>query len=170
MSATTVLPVTSLVYSVSVTDSFVVLSSSASTTDAVGTATSSNTADQIRIGDGLWVDQELMKVLETFSDPAGVKYRVMRGLGGSAVQAHSSASQVTIGSLDKFYSSDPKGRPADVVLVSPWINTSNGNVWMPQGDSYPGNASFRWWQNVTSTYGMGSLGVRTLTLAPEYGT
>lgn len=169
MSATTVLPVSSLIYPVGVSDSFVVLSSSATTTNDVGTVTSLTTSAQVRIGYGLWVDQELMKVLEAFSDPLGVKYRVMRGVGGSAAQAHSSTAQVTIGSLDKFYSRDPKGRPADVVLVSPWINTANGSVWMPQGDSYPAN-SVRWWQNVSSTYGIGPLGVRTSTSSPSYGT
>ena len=168
MSATTILSVTSLIYPVSVSDSFVVLSSSATSTNGVGTVTSQTTLDQIRIGDGLWVDQELMRVMESFSDPAGVKYRVLRGLGGSAAQAHSSSVQVTFGRMSDFYSGDPKGRPDTVVLVSPWINTANGSVWMPQGDSSAN--SVRWWQNVSNTYGIGPLGIRTLVSSPEYGS
>ena len=169
MSATYVLPVTSLVYPVSASDSFVVLSSSATTTNAVGTVSSLTTSDQISIGDGLWIDQELMKVLETLTDPAGVKYHVKRGVGGSAAQLHSSTAVVTIGSMDKFYSNDPKGRPEESVLVSPWINTTNGKVFFPQGDAFPAN-SVRWWQEVTNTYGIGPLGVRTLVSSPGYGT
>lgn len=169
MPATYVLPVTSLLYPVSASDSFVVLSSSATSTDGVGTVSTLTTADRIAKGDGLFVDQELMMVIEVLSDPVGVKYRVKRGMGGSSAQPHSSTATVTIGSMDKFYSSDPKGRPAEAVLVSPWINTANGKIFMPQGDSYADNAP-RYWQEVTNAYGIGPLGIPTVSSSPSYGT
>jgi len=94
---------------------------------------------------------------------------------GSHAQSHSSTAQVTIGPMSSFYKTDPKGRPSNVVLVSPWINTVNGKVWLPQGDSYPGGfttdtVAIRWWQEVTNTYGIGALGVRSKTSSPSYGT
>lgn len=169
MSATFTLPVTSLVYDVSSTASFIIVSSSSTTTNNVGTVTSLNTSDLVQKGYGLWIDQELFKVTDIQTHPNGIKYSVLRGQGGSAATPHSSLAQVTIGSLDKFYSQDPKGRPQDTVLVSPWINTVNGSVWFPQGDSYPGSPT-RWWENVTNTYGIGPLGVRFKESSPEYGT
>jgi hypothetical protein len=168
MPATVVLPVTSLLYAVDSTSSFVVLSSSASSTNDAGTVTSLVTASQILVGTGLWIEQELMKVQEVLSDPIGVKYRVQRGQGGSSSQPHSSMVHVTIGSLDKFYTRDPKGRPSEAVLVSPWINTVSGRVWFPQGDSL--SVSERYWQEVTNTYGIGPLGIRTESSSPAYGT
>ena len=172
MPATTVLPLTSLLYSISANADSIVLSTSASTTNDVGTVTALVTASYITVGTGLFIEQELTKVIEILSDPIGVKYRVKRGQGGSAAHLHNSLSPVTIGSMDKFYSYDPKGRPRDAVLVSPWINTVNGRIWLPQGDSSPTIpvATIRWWQDVTNTYGYGPLGVRTAESSPTYGT
>lgn len=169
MSATTVLAVSSLLYPVDVFDSFVVLSTSASTTNDVGAVTSLTTANYVVKGLGLWMDQELMQVLESLSDPVGVRFRVKRGVGGSQAQRHASTATVTIGNMNQFYSHDPKGRPRDVVLVSPWINSSNGKVFLPQGDGSP-DIAIRWWQDVTNTYGIGPLGVRTTVSSPGYGT
>lgn len=169
MPATYVLPYATLVYQVGPLDSSVVISSTASSVNGVGTVSSVTTVDQIKKGDGLWMDQELMSILSITSDSAGVRCQVKRGLGGSASQAHSSSVPVTLGSLDKFYKVDPTGRPKRAVLVSPWINTINGKVWFPQGDAGPENA-VRWWQDVTHTYGIGSLGVRSDTPNPQWGT
>lgn len=173
MPATTVLPLTSLMYAVSANMDTVVLSATSSTTSDAGVVTSTLvTASYITVGTGLFIDQELTQVTQILSDPLGVKYRVKRGLGGSMAQPHNSQAPVTIGSMDKFYSYDPKGRPRDAVLVSPWINTVSGRIWMPQGDSVPAApfAAFRWWQDVTNTYGIGPLGVRTQVSSPGYGT
>jgi hypothetical protein len=169
MSATFVLPVTSLLYAVGANDSSVVLSTSATSTNGVGTVSSLSTAPLIQVGYGLWVDQELMKVVGILSDPVGLRYQVLRGQAGSSSQSHSSTAQVTIGQINQFYLTDPKGKPENVVLVSPWINTVNGQVWFPQGDASPDN-TVRWWQNVTNTYGVGPVGVRTQTSNPTYGT
>ena len=169
MTATFVLPVTSLLYDVGANDTSIVLSTSATTTNDVGTVSSLTTANIIPIGYGLWMDQELVRVTGVLSAPIGLRYQVLRGQGGSSAQSHSSTAQVTIGKMDQFYSRDPKGRPENAVLVSPWINTANGKVWQPQGDSYPG-APLRWWKEVTNTYGIGPLGVPTLLPSPAYGT
>jgi hypothetical protein len=172
MPATTVLPLTSLLYAISPNMDSVVLSTTASTTSDAGVVTSVVTASNITVGTGLFVEQELMKVIEILSDQIGVKYRVKRGQGGSQAQIHNSMSPVTIGRMSDFYSYDPKGRPRDAVLVSPWINTVNGRIWLPQGDSSPAApiATIRWWQDVTNTYGYGPLGVRTVVSSPTYGT
>ncbi len=170
MPATVVLSVTSLVYPVDASNGVVVLSSAASSTDDAGTVTSLVTASLIQKGVGLWMDQELMKVFEVSSDPLGIKCQVLRGQGGSASQSHNSSIQVLIApSMAYFYSSDPKGRPADSVPVSPWINSVNGTVWMAQGDSIIGSPA-RWWQIVTNINGIGPLGVRTSVSSPEFGT
>jgi hypothetical protein len=169
MSATFTLPVSNLLYAVGANATSIVLSTSAYTVNGVGTVTSLSTAPLIQVGYGLFLDQELVKVTGIMSDPVGLRYQVLRGQGGSQAMSHSSTIPVFIGSMDKFYSHDPKGRPQNVVLVSPWINTTNGKIWEQQGDAYPG-APNRWWQEVTNTYGIGPLGVRTVTSSPSYGT
>jgi hypothetical protein len=169
MSATFTLPVTSLLYAVGANATSVVLSTSASSTNSVGTVTSLSTAPQVQVGYGLWMDQELMKVIGILSDPVGLRYQVLRGQGGSQAQSHSSTAKVTIGSMDQFYGHDPKGRPMNVVLVTPWINTQNGKIFVAQGDATPG-APNRVWEEVTNTYGIGPMGVRTVSTSPGYGT
>lgn len=170
MTATTILPVTSLLYNVGLQDTLgVVLAATATTVNEVGTVTSLVTSSLVSVGTGLWIDQELFKVVEVASHPTGFRYKCLRGQGGSMVQSHSSTTPVTIGSMDKFYKYDPKGRPRDVMLVTPWINTVSGRVWQPQGDSYPG-APVRWWQEVTNTYGIGALGIPTRVSTPGFGT
>ena len=172
MSSTTILPVTSLVYAISAIMDRLVLNAAASTTNDVGTVTSLVTASLISNRMGLFLDQELVQVIGTFPDSTGaggVGYQILRGQGGSSAQPHSSSIPVWIGNMDSFYKYDPKGRPRDAVLVSPWINTTNGNIWFPQGDSEPG-ATARYWQLSTNTPGIGPLGVRTLVSSPGYGT
>ena len=116
----------------------------------------------------LFIDKELCSVTNIRSDGNGVK--VGRGVGGTAAASHSSSSVVTIGTPDNFYESDPVGAPPESVLVSPYINVRNGKIYYAQGDSQPTGKTYRWWQDVTNTYGAGSLGIRTQTSDPSSST
>ncbi len=116
----------------------------------------------------LWIDRELMSVNSLV--PGTNRVKVRRGIGGTAASAHSSSALVTIGRGDQFYSSDPVGAPSSEILVSPYINTTNGSIWYAQGDATPSGRTYRWWENVTTTYGYGSLGIRTQESAPTSST
>lgn len=111
----------------------------------------------------LWLDGELTRVLVV---DAQNWVTVQRGQGGSQSLPHVSSVTVYIGNGDQFYSTDPAGRPPDQIPVSPYINTVNGSVWFAQGDNFPGGQADRWYQKQETTYGVGSLGVRTKTPDP----
>jgi len=115
----------------------------------------------------LWVDTELMSVV---SLGVGNWVNVLRGESGSAAQHHDSGVTITIGQPHQFYSTDPVGAPPEAIPVSPYINVINGTVWYAQGDALPTGQSQRWWQKQTATYGVGALGVRTVTLEPTSST
>lgn len=118
-------------------------------------------------GMGLWVDKELMRVIgPDVVANTGYCFKVRRGSSGTIASAHFGGATVTIGRGDQFYFSDPTGQPPLAVPVSPWINTANGKVWVAQGDDVNGNAN-RWWQEVTTTYGVGALGVLTTDTNPN---
>ncbi len=119
-------------------------------------------------GTCLWIDRELIRVVNLVSGSNRVK--VARGVGGSSAAPHSSSALVTIGRADQFYSVDPVGSPDVVILVSPYINTVNGKVFLAQGDASPDRQNVRWWQEVTNTYGQTSFGVRTAEAAPTSST
>lgn len=107
----------------------------------------------------LWIDRELMKVLQVVTGTLRVK--VIRGYDGTVASQHSSSALVTIGRADQFYTVDPVGAPLSATPVAPYINVINGKVWYAQGDALPEGGTYRWWQEVTQTYGIGPLGVRT---------
>ena len=122
-------------------------------------------------GIGLFVENELMSVVSVgLPSGNGTMVNVLRGRGATAQRRHSNGATVYIGRPDQFYSTDPVGTPGTVVQVSPYINTTNGTVWFPQGDEVPGSSNTspqpRWWQLVTNTPGIGDLGVRTTTQTP----
>jgi hypothetical protein len=100
----------------------------------------------------LFVDGELMTVVSLGIDSW---VNVLRGVDGSAAQAHSSGNTIFIGRGDQFYSSDPTGEPPAAVPVDPYINVINGAVFYAQGDSL----TKRWWQKRTTTYEIGALGI-----------
>ena len=75
---------------------------------------------------------------------------------------------VTIGAAHQLYSSDPLGSPAPAIPVSPYINVINGKVWLAQADAM--DLAYRWWQEVTTTYVIGPVGVRTSSSAPTSST
>jgi hypothetical protein len=141
----------------------------ATVTLATATLTYSVTPDAVEVqlssvsgvdpGDRLWIDRELMKVNSVVTGTTRVK--VNRGVDGTAATRHASSAVVTVGRADQFYTTDPVGSPAMVIPVSPYINAINGRVWMSQGDALPDGNAYRWWQEVTQTYGIGPLGVRT---------
>lgn len=143
MPATVTLATATLTYSVS--------------PDAVEVQLSS--VSGVDVGDRLWIDRELMKVNSVVTGTTRVK--VNRGVDGTAASNHWSRATVTIGRPDQFYTTDPVGSPSTVIPVSPYINVLNGRVWYAQGDSLPDGATYRWWEEVTQTYGIGPLGVRT---------
>lgn len=118
-------------------------------------------------GKRLYCEGELMTVQ---SLGVGTNVNVTRGQDGTAGVPHSSTATVYIGAADHFYSKDPSGRPTAAVPVSPYINAINGTIWFAQGDVLPTGESYRWWQRVDTTYGVGPLGVRTQELDPTSGT
>lgn len=111
----------------------------------------------------LWIDRELIEV-QTLPDSNNV-VNVIRGKDGTAGAPHSSSALVTIGTPDQFYTHDPLGAPPTSIRVSPYINALNGKVWLAQGDPLPEGGTLRWWQEVTYTYPLASLGVTQAPLA-----
>jgi hypothetical protein len=114
-------------------------------------------------GTRLFVDKELMSV-EGFGVSNSVK--VIRGVDGTAASAHSSSATVTIGRADQFYDTDPVGTPDAAIPVSPYINVRNGKIWVAQGSEVAGGDVTRWWQEQTTTYSTGALGVQIATTTP----
>ena len=151
MAATTTLSTTTLQSNLGATDAQIKVGS-----------TSGLTA-----GTRLWVDRELMSVVSLGIDPW---VNVLRGVDGTAAAPHNSSSTITIGRADQFYAVDPTGRPNDAILVSPYINILNGNVWYARGDNLPPGEGERFWQLQTTTYGTGGLGQVTTTLDPTVST
>lgn len=115
----------------------------------------------------LWLDGELMKVMGLDVDPWVL---VKRGVDGSPAMSHGALVTVYIGRGDQFYGTNPVGRPPAAIPVSPYINVQNGSVWFAQGDASTTNAANRWWQQSTSTFGTGSLGVRNVSADPTEST
>lgn len=113
----------------------------------------------------LFVDGELMAVV---SLEGGYWVKVLRGVDGTAAQAHRSNTTAYIGRADQFYAVDPSGTPPDAVPVSPYINVINGNIWLARGDVIPGGP--RYWQKQSVTYGQGALGIPTTTYDPSAST
>ena len=121
----------------------------------------------------LFVDQELMSVVSVgLASLGGTLVNVLRGRGATGTQRHSNGATVWLAQGYQTYSQDPIGAPGEIVEVTPYINTQNGTMWIPQGDDAPslsGNntsPSVRWWQQVTPTHGITSLGVRTSSTDP----
>ena len=113
----------------------------------------------------LWVDRELMAVVDT-TLPGGWS-RVRRGVDGTASQAHSSSATVYIGRADQFYQDDPVGTPPAEVPVSPRINVITGDHWLAQGDEVGPGRDARYWQKVETTRSIGALGVRVSESSPS---
>src|SRR5689334_5742787 len=99
----------------------------------------------------LWIDKEMMKVYSV--NPDTLTVQVGRGRDGTGSQRHSSSAVVTVGSPEQFYEYDPIGAPGSSIPVSPYIAVRTGKVWMAQGDATPENAAYRYWLDVTQTYG-----------------
>lgn len=116
-------------------------------------------------GMALYVNNEMMHVVSLGIDPA---VNVIRGMGGTKAELHVDGLTVYIGRRDQFYSHDPVGTPTAVIHVSPHINTANGSVWFAMGE--PAEGEYRYWQKQTVTYGVGPLGVRTVTYDPTAST
>jgi len=112
-------------------------------------------------------DREVMDVV---SVGAGNWVDVRRGVDGTTASAHASATTVYIARADQLYDYDPVGMPGVAVPVSPWINIRTGAVWFAQGDIQPEGQTVRWWQQQTTTYDVGALGVRTVVLTPTEST
>lgn len=117
-------------------------------------------------GQFLFIENELMQVLGLDVPSGGVN--VLRGQGGTPAGYHEPGATVYAGSGDQFYRTDPVGSPKEIILVSPWINVSNGSVWFAQGD--PQSGAYRFWQRQTMTPGVGPLGVRTFVYDPTSST
>lgn len=128
-------------------------------------------------GRRLYVDGEVMTVLALLTSPM---VKVIRGVDGTKGAAHPTSATVYIAEPHQLYSKDPVGAPPNAVAVSPWINVTNGSLWFAQGDNAASNLppgtppgdfqTVRWWQQRTTTYGEGPLGVRTTTYDPTSST
>ena len=118
----------------------------------------------------LFVDKELMAVTDLVDGTSRVQVR--RGVDGTPATRHSSSATVTLGDSDQFYAQDPVGVPDSAFPVSPYINALNGKVFFAQGDvaQFQGQPVNRWWQEVTTTYGQGALGVRYSESNPTSST
>lgn len=81
----------------------------------------------VAIGYGLWVDRELLTVIGA---AVGAYVPVIRGQGGSTAAVHNYGATVYMGTLDKFYTTNPTGVPPTPPLVTPWINTATGQMWV----------------------------------------
>jgi hypothetical protein len=114
---------------------------------------------------GVWlfVNRELMSVRKVGIDSW---VDVSRGQDGTATMRHASGATLTLGQSHQFYASDPIGVPPNDVAVSPWINVITGDSFTAQGDEAGPGLEARWWQKNVATYGVGSLGVRTVTNTP----
>lgn len=150
MPATVTLTQGTLTYGISSGDEEVVLS----------------TVTGIDRGTRIFIDSELMSAKAA---PNGLRVKVLRGVDGTPAAPHSSSAVCTIGRADQFYTEDPKGRPDNVIPVSPYINVVNGSIWFAQGDSLP-DSSLRWWQEMTTEYQIGAFGVRFSESAPSSST
>ncbi len=112
-------------------------------------------------------DREVMTVLSLGPDPWVI---VQRGMDGTVASQHVGGITVYIARGDQLYSTDPVGRPAEAIPVSPWINVRNGKVWFAQGDTLPIGQGDRWWQEQETTREAGALGVRVTTSTPTAST
>lgn len=156
MPATVTLATATLTYSIDSAADEVTLSSAAG----------------ILAGTRLWISSggrgELMRAIS--ANTTTNKVKVIRGVDGTASSPHTSSDVVTIGRADQFYGIDPMGDPPASIPVSPYINVIRGKVWLAQGDPLPDGSTARWWQEVTSTYSTGSLGILTSTSFPTAST
>jgi hypothetical protein len=121
----------------------------------------------LTIGRRLFCEGELMSVV---GFGVGTQVNVGRGVDGTVGAPHDAGTVFFVARPDQFYSVDPKGRPPAAIPVSPYINVLNGTVWFAQGDATPSGTANRWWQAQTTTYGTGSLGVRTVSSTPTTST
>lgn len=109
-------------------------------------------------GSRLYVDRELMSVTSLgLTTALGQWVNVRRGVDGTTSSEHSATVTVRTGSANEFFQTDPQGAPGDAVLVSPWINVSTGDVWVPQGNDGP--TPYRWWARQELVHSVASLGV-----------
>jgi hypothetical protein len=115
----------------------------------------------------IWCGGELMKFERVDISPWVI---VRRGVDGSKASPHASGEAIYIGQADQFFYGPPAGRPDATVLVSPYIDVVNGNVYFAQGDTTPTATANRWWQIQTTTRTSGPLGVQTSTLDPTSST
>lgn len=88
----------------------------------------------VAVNDMLWVDLELMQIVAPLPT-SGTTVQVRRGIAGTTPSAHANASTVTTGPGNRFHPQDPPSGTCSVSSpggqqYSPWINTSNGNVWV----------------------------------------
>lgn len=120
-------------------------------------------------GTRLFIDRELFSVVSVGVTTSMATCLVcQRGVDGTSAVPHAPGATVTIGNASQFYGTDPVGVPPIGIPVSPYINVKNGTVWFAQGDALDG--ATRWWQQQTTTYGVGALGLRTVTLDPTEST
>lgn len=147
MAATTTLSTVTLLANISASDNQISVSSTSGLVPGVR----------------FFIDGELLGYL---SLGPSTLVNVKRGLDGTQTQPHGSNATVYIGRADQFFQSDPHGVPPNPEPVTPYINATGNRLWVAQGDEVGSGAGARWWQQVTTTYGAGALGVRSTTTAP----
>jgi hypothetical protein len=113
----------------------------------------------------LYIDGEMVTVNRLDIDPYVF---VTRGVDGTDSTPHASGTTVYICRADQVYQGPPQGTPAAAIPVSPYIDTLNSKIYFAQGDA--SSTSNRFWQQQTTTYDVGPLGVRTVTVDPTSST
>ena len=148
MAATVTLASTTLAQTISASDGEVKLSSTAGVVPGLR----------------LYTDGEVMTVVSLGIDPW---VKVQRGTDATAAVAHHGGSTVYIARGDQLYDRDPVGRPGETVLVKPHINVNSGRIWWPEGGEGMPGAELRWWQQQTTTFAAGPLGIIAQTVTPS---
>ena len=114
----------------------------------------------------IYVDGELLRAV-SLDVPSG-GWVCARGANGTQARRHQAGAPAYIGSGDQFYTIDPVGSPAPIILVSPWINVRTGSIWFAQGDALPNQP--RWWQKQTLTATQTGAGQRMFVYEPTSST
>jgi hypothetical protein len=97
----------------------------------VAATTGISTSPNVGYNTAIYVDQELMTVLNV----NGLVLTVARGQSGTRAAAHASGAVVYAGRPTWFYPNDPAPGPCVLanVIATPWINVRTGNHWQCSG-------------------------------------
>jgi len=98
------------------------------TISVASVAAFTSVSQAIAVGQELFVDLEAMTVLSI----SGTTLTVRRGVDGTRAMSHASGATVLSGPSNAFQQADPPYGSCTTAtqIVVPWVNVSNGNVWL----------------------------------------